>query len=417
MKITCKVIESLLPLYVDDLVSQDSIDLVEEHIENCDNCTNYLNDLKESNPIYDVDEITNNKLAMNNTLVKIKKNYHWFLMNIGLVLFLISVFFYFLVGRVIENAMNMNGILQIATFTVLSCSFVFSVFLMFARIFSKSKTIKQKDKINKITITTLNLLLNSILIFSLVDRNQYLIYLVGCGVTFGLAMLYICHKLYEFYNLSFTLTSNYYIKNAVWFTVVSGLIMMFDKFRLYTFWSGFNGNIYWFYSSVFTIIIALVLLIFAVKLYNFDLEKPKQFITKEFKITQGILIGLGLYLQFTSLFVYNFKFVPDENFGNYIKPLLNLTKIADYSMIFMTVLFAYCLYSILKNKQYIMVWIMMQTLALSYEKVAYLDIILGNMDDPAHIPLYFYWVFGLLLIPTFIGVFKLIKTNKINQLN
>ena len=33
MKITCNIIEDLLPLYVDDMVSEDSRQLVEEHLK------------------------------------------------------------------------------------------------------------------------------------------------------------------------------------------------------------------------------------------------------------------------------------------------------------------------------------------------------------------------------------------------
>lgn len=407
MKITCKVIESLLPLYADYLVSEDSIALVEEHLDNCNDCQTYLKDLKDSNPIYDIDDITSQKLASSNTLVKIKKNYHWFLMNIGVVMFLMSTIVYFFISDLLNKIMSLSSLGEILSFIILSCTLAFNVILMFVRFFCKNKTIKQKDTINKITIVSLNLLLNFSLIFSLIGRQQYLIYLIGCAVAFGLSMIYIALKLYDFYNLSFTLTSDYYIKNAVWFTIVTALIMMFDKFRMYVFWSGFNGNIYWFYSSVITIVIALVFLIFAIKLHNFDLEKPRQIITKEYKILQSIVIALGVYLQGANLFVYNLKFVDYENIGVYIKPLQTLTGIADYTMIFLTILFTYCLYSILKNKQYIMVWLMMQCFVLSYEKVAYLDIILGNMDDPAYIPLDIYWVFLLMLILTTVYVFKM----------
>lgn len=38
MKITCDVIQDLLPLYVDDAVSEDSRILVEEHLKDCDTC-------------------------------------------------------------------------------------------------------------------------------------------------------------------------------------------------------------------------------------------------------------------------------------------------------------------------------------------------------------------------------------------
>ena len=38
MKITCNIIEDLLPLYVDDMVSEDSRQLVEEHLKTCPAC-------------------------------------------------------------------------------------------------------------------------------------------------------------------------------------------------------------------------------------------------------------------------------------------------------------------------------------------------------------------------------------------
>ncbi len=42
MKITCKVIEDLLPLYVDEVLSEDSKALVEEHLAECGDCRDRL---------------------------------------------------------------------------------------------------------------------------------------------------------------------------------------------------------------------------------------------------------------------------------------------------------------------------------------------------------------------------------------
>ena len=42
MKISCNVIEDLLPLYVDDGVSEDSRQLVEEHLRDCPSCRKML---------------------------------------------------------------------------------------------------------------------------------------------------------------------------------------------------------------------------------------------------------------------------------------------------------------------------------------------------------------------------------------
>ena len=35
-KINCNVIQDILPLYIDDVVSDDTKELVEEHLQNCE---------------------------------------------------------------------------------------------------------------------------------------------------------------------------------------------------------------------------------------------------------------------------------------------------------------------------------------------------------------------------------------------
>ena len=41
-EINCEIIKDLLPLYVDKLVSEETKNIVEEHIEECDNCKSTL---------------------------------------------------------------------------------------------------------------------------------------------------------------------------------------------------------------------------------------------------------------------------------------------------------------------------------------------------------------------------------------
>ena len=65
MKISCDVIKDLLPLYIDDILSNDSKNLVDEHIEECESCNDELRklsgdeihscavNLNENNSIYD----------------------------------------------------------------------------------------------------------------------------------------------------------------------------------------------------------------------------------------------------------------------------------------------------------------------------------------------------------------------------
>ena len=45
MKISCDVIRDLLPLYVEDMLSNDSKNIVDEHIEQCESCGDELKKL------------------------------------------------------------------------------------------------------------------------------------------------------------------------------------------------------------------------------------------------------------------------------------------------------------------------------------------------------------------------------------
>jgi len=51
MKITCEVIKDLLPLYVENMLSDDSVSIVEEHIEQCQECKTNLKEMESGYPI------------------------------------------------------------------------------------------------------------------------------------------------------------------------------------------------------------------------------------------------------------------------------------------------------------------------------------------------------------------------------
>lgn len=46
MKKKCDIVKDLLPLYVDDVVSDGSKEFIKEHLKNCEECKNYLEGLK-----------------------------------------------------------------------------------------------------------------------------------------------------------------------------------------------------------------------------------------------------------------------------------------------------------------------------------------------------------------------------------
>lgn len=46
MKLTCRVICDILPLYAEGIASEDSKNIIEEHIHSCENCKKYLKELE-----------------------------------------------------------------------------------------------------------------------------------------------------------------------------------------------------------------------------------------------------------------------------------------------------------------------------------------------------------------------------------
>ncbi|SUN62481.1 membrane protein [Streptococcus dysgalactiae subsp. equisimilis] len=49
MKISCKIIEDLLPLYIDDVCSEESRRIVDEHLSECSKCSETLKQMKKEN--------------------------------------------------------------------------------------------------------------------------------------------------------------------------------------------------------------------------------------------------------------------------------------------------------------------------------------------------------------------------------
>lgn len=93
MKLTCKVIEDILPMYYDKVCSDESAALVEEHMKVCPHCAKVLLDLHN-----DID-IPNKKLDDLKPLKKIQKSYRNIqlssLIAILCILILVPVAFFF----------------------------------------------------------------------------------------------------------------------------------------------------------------------------------------------------------------------------------------------------------------------------------------------------------------------------------
>ena len=46
-KISCNVIQDIMPLYVDEIVSEDTKKLVEEHLKECEDCRKEMEKMRE----------------------------------------------------------------------------------------------------------------------------------------------------------------------------------------------------------------------------------------------------------------------------------------------------------------------------------------------------------------------------------
>lgn len=67
--VTCAIIKDLMPLYVDGVLSEDSVKLVDEHLESCSECKDCYNQLKAS----DVAVIQNKAADDKATIKKIRR--------------------------------------------------------------------------------------------------------------------------------------------------------------------------------------------------------------------------------------------------------------------------------------------------------------------------------------------------------
>ena len=54
---TCSLIEDLLPLYVEDMVTETSKKEIEEHLKECDRCSEILRSIKEENKFFTNEEL------------------------------------------------------------------------------------------------------------------------------------------------------------------------------------------------------------------------------------------------------------------------------------------------------------------------------------------------------------------------
>ncbi len=93
MKVSCNVIQDLLPLYVEDMLSQDSQSLVEEHLSDCKACKTSFNEMKSNKKI----PIDTNTRPLDELRVKMQRNkIHTILLTFMLTLVILILIIYYL---------------------------------------------------------------------------------------------------------------------------------------------------------------------------------------------------------------------------------------------------------------------------------------------------------------------------------
>lgn len=96
-KINCNVIQDILPLYIDDTVSDDTKALVEEHLQKCDCCRRLYNELQEEImvPVEPKDDDKEIKELQNFKKFLLKKKIRTILLSVvGSIICLASIIIY-----------------------------------------------------------------------------------------------------------------------------------------------------------------------------------------------------------------------------------------------------------------------------------------------------------------------------------
>ena len=72
MKVTCNIIKDLMPSFVDEICSEDSKNLIYEHIQSCEQCKEFLESMKK--PLQSVElSVEKDKLKAQKPFKKINK--------------------------------------------------------------------------------------------------------------------------------------------------------------------------------------------------------------------------------------------------------------------------------------------------------------------------------------------------------
>lgn len=102
MKISCKIIEDLLPLYYDNICSNESKELIDEHLKECEHCKKTLDEISNTLPIENKKPIEPLKSVSDKWLKFRKKSLiKGLIIGVSICLVLVTAFFALTQWRII----------------------------------------------------------------------------------------------------------------------------------------------------------------------------------------------------------------------------------------------------------------------------------------------------------------------------
>lgn len=150
-KISCEVVKDLLPLYVDDICSEDSKQIVASHLDTCEECRREYNQIK-----YDIHiEQENHDSSI---ISKISKKWRWekkksFIWGVGFLLVIVAAIVDFLIYSNFTVPVSNDNIL-VSNVSELENGKIFFTLEVLDQLYANDYTWKQKEDAVYITINS-----------------------------------------------------------------------------------------------------------------------------------------------------------------------------------------------------------------------------------------------------------------------
>lgn len=249
----------------------------------------------------------------------------------------------------------------------------------------KNKKQSNNSLINVLSLSMIILLLSTIfsLSFIIYDWHRFLVYnyylifnsIALTSILVGIvSIFYVISRNFKSYN-------NSHQFSIILMTLGVIFTMYLEKIRVFEWVPHYINLDYWYvFYPILPIYLGLMFML-GYFVYKTDANKPKQDINKSYKITQSILGFNLVVLQSYSLYIYSLKdklinqptYVDGFSyFGDYI-------FFADIINLSTGVIIIYAFYNLIKNKNYTMIGIILQAIAICIEKGCYFNTHLGSL--------------------------------------